>query len=511
MAIRVRHSPDLRVVGQSAYDTGLMAWLEAQREQEAERDFIRERDQARFDQSLEQQERQIRASQESELLRVRANEIAQQKQIEASRLSQLTGHQANLQSQAMAHGQQRDMALFGHQAGLEQMGAQAQLQAGMQELEYTQQQRQELNKLHAARNFIAQSDDYTEAEKEIAYRQIDAKLMGIQPVIPKESPFPEGQDVGQLWTEVDPTTGQELLFTRDDKGIPRIPQGWKPSEGADDGLDTKQLLAIKDRVHDRLLEKYEGREPPAEEVMAGVQREIAFIKAMKGGDTEGGGEETAPPDPAMLAQAQMGAMAMGAARGDMAGVAGAAPGMLAAVGAMAQQPPAAPVQQATMAPGGATATPPTPVPQVQSPWDLATPELLADLEREADQMRVNAGFMAQGGRRVPVQRPLTAQEKQVWIYQQLKEMAAETTEQQLAGGTPGPAQPGTPAAPATADPMAQAVAALPPQHQQQIQEAVVTLKAALQQYQQTLSAEHYQAAQQAQQALQALLPQVDGA
>jgi hypothetical protein len=81
---------------------------------------------------------------------------------------------------------------------------------------YTAKQRQDFDRMFDALEEARESGDFTGEEMGELTRQAYAKLAGLQPVprLKEKSPYPEGQQPGQVWESDDGT----MLLSRDDKG-----------------------------------------------------------------------------------------------------------------------------------------------------------------------------------------------------------------------------------------------------------------------------------------------------
>jgi len=90
------------------------------------------------------------------------------------------------------------------------------LNRGNFSFELSERQRQDFNQLADVYERAEESGDYTPEELQDLRRQIDARRLGIRPQqrAQKSSPFPQGQNTGDVWQSND---GQYLL-TRDQNG-----------------------------------------------------------------------------------------------------------------------------------------------------------------------------------------------------------------------------------------------------------------------------------------------------
>ena len=115
------------------------------------------------------------------------------------------------------------------QARVQEIRAKAKFDAENFEKRYTTRQKAEIAKWNKAQQDIDNNSDYSEAEKKQIKSKIDMLKLGIKPVdLPKLSPHPRGQDVGDAWT--DQQTGDGRY--RDKDGVIHTTDYKKTKEGA---------------------------------------------------------------------------------------------------------------------------------------------------------------------------------------------------------------------------------------------------------------------------------------
>jgi hypothetical protein len=184
MGIRVRHDPPIQNVGNMAVAIG--QGQRKDRNQEFDT-ATRQRDRA-----LDLQELSIR----SQLSEGHANRAVQMQMQEA-------GHRNSMQMQTAAHSQYMDRMAF-----------QDELTKGRIQFEYTEQQKREMEKnaqgIAWVQNQVA-SGQWTPEQGQKAIRQLEAKLLGIQPV-PSYDDTPTGMDIFRKNLIIDPETGNRFFL-----------------------------------------------------------------------------------------------------------------------------------------------------------------------------------------------------------------------------------------------------------------------------------------------------------
>lgn len=129
------------------------------------------------------------------------------------------------------------VAIIQSQAKLQQVQQKAQFDAANFEKRYTAKQKAEISKLSAIDAEIDSNPNFTESEKIAAHRAVQMKKLGIVPSdLPRLSPFPQGQGVGDTWN----VDGVGMVTRIPDGGI-KIIQGWKDSAQAQSAKDAHEI------------------------------------------------------------------------------------------------------------------------------------------------------------------------------------------------------------------------------------------------------------------------------
>jgi hypothetical protein len=157
------------------------------------------------------------------------------------------------------------------QARLEQIQAKAEFDAANFEKRYTAKQKSEISRLSAMEVELDSNPNFSDQEKIAAKRAIQMKKMGIQPTdLPRLSPYPDGQGVGDVWKH--PTGG---TVTRLPDGRVSPWAGWK---------DSPESNAIKDQ-HEILKQQLKSNEE--------LQKQ--FLKEAIEGEIESGSDKDGNP------------------------------------------------------------------------------------------------------------------------------------------------------------------------------------------------------------------------
>ena len=232
----------------------------------------------------QQQMAQFEAAQQN--ARLQAQLSAQQQnmreQLQAQRvnnLSQIYAQQANLQTQIA---NQQQMAMYANYARQEQAYQEAQYQSALREQQFAQQQAlleqqygnqaglqenlyglqqegqdnqlaRQMQMMEGTYNFqqgkiqsameelaaLGPSDGWNDAQKQEAMFYLQQQMLSVDKVKQlRADPWPEGQGVGQVWTQKNPATGQAFVdgrgnpipFTRTEDGTIQVVRGWSPQQ-----------------------------------------------------------------------------------------------------------------------------------------------------------------------------------------------------------------------------------------------------------------------------------------
>ena len=193
---------------------------------------------------------------------------------------------------------QRDEA--GQERSLETMRLSADLREGTADAEqlrrredvewtYTARQRQEFEDMARSYDEAVNSGEFTPDELKEIKRQVISKQAGIAPLpkLKKESPYPEGQDVGQVWQAPD---SPGVTLTRDKEG--NVKKLYESGGGAPSVDDVAKLAkTVMETLTTEDPKTGLRVSPSQEEVEAGVKRLLEMHKRLTGGvtATEGAG------------------------------------------------------------------------------------------------------------------------------------------------------------------------------------------------------------------------------
>lgn len=202
----------------------------------------------------------------------------------------------------------------GMEAQLEQQQTQLEHQQGLENqyrehafrnLTYSPDQLRQIQEIETGIAWAQTTPQLEESQRQAVINNLVARRSRIVPMSPEEeSPFPEGQDVGQIWEAPDPTRpGANVMMTRDKDGIPRVVQGWSPAEGAKPMVSAKEFADLWKSAQESLTEESATggiiKQPTAKEVNAQVQNILSAYKAFTSGEQmpEFGGEDPGVEDP----------------------------------------------------------------------------------------------------------------------------------------------------------------------------------------------------------------------
>lgn len=158
------------------------------------------------------------------------------------------------------------------------------------EFEFTAEQRQRAARLTDSLAQLEASDSFTEEEKVEARRQIEDQFYGIQrqPRLAEQSPFEQGQGIGESWVSPD----GNFLLTRDDKGnvkkLDRIPQ--PEAEAAPFRPELSDIVKLRKEAveHYRSLERTDAEGNPRKVTEAEIERYVRdVIKFQQSFEVEG--------------------------------------------------------------------------------------------------------------------------------------------------------------------------------------------------------------------------------
>lgn len=140
-------------------------------------------------------------------------------------------------------------------AQMQQIQAKAQFDAANFEKRYTAKQKAELARLSAMDGEIDSNPGFTAAEKAAAHKAVALKKLGIQPMdLPRLSPYPDGQGIGDRWYE----DGIGFLSRKPDGSVGII-QGWDKSAQAQSAKDAHELEKNQMKIQYEREKEYNKR------------------------------------------------------------------------------------------------------------------------------------------------------------------------------------------------------------------------------------------------------------
>jgi hypothetical protein len=223
-----------------------------------------------------------------------AAEEAQRKSLEAQQREAALNREFTLGRDEA--GQERSLETMRLSADLREGSAEADQLRRREDVEwgYTARQRQEFEDMARSYDEAVNSGEFSADELKEVKRQVLAKQAGIKPLpkLKKESPYPEGQDVGQVWQAPD---SPGVTLTRDKEG--NVKKLYESGVGAPSVAD---VAKIAQTVTDSLTtEDAKGgkKSPKPEDVEAGVKRILEMHKRLTGGAAAEVGAGAEPPIP----------------------------------------------------------------------------------------------------------------------------------------------------------------------------------------------------------------------
>jgi hypothetical protein len=182
-------------------------------------------------------------------------------------------------------GQERSLETMRLAADLREGTADADQMRRREDVEwaYSTKQRQEFDDLARSYDEAVNSGEFTPDELKEIKRQVIAKQAGIAPLpkLKKESPYPEGQDVGQVWQAPD---SPGVTLTRDKEG--NVKKLYESGGGAPSVDDVAKLAkTVMETLTTEDPKTGLRVSPSSEEVEAGVKRLLEMHKRLTGGAT----------------------------------------------------------------------------------------------------------------------------------------------------------------------------------------------------------------------------------
>jgi hypothetical protein len=224
-----------------------------------------------------------------------AAEEAQRKSLEAQQREAALNREFTLGRDEA--GQERSLETMRLSADLREGSADADQLRRREDVEYAYnaRQRQEFDANARAYDEAVNSGEFSDDELKEVKRQVLAKQAGIKPLpkLKKESPYPDGQDVGQVWQAPD---SPGVTLTRDNDG--NVKKLYESGGGAPSVADVAKIAQTVTESLTTEDAKGGKKSPTPEEIEAGVKRILEMHKRLTGGATtaaDGAGAE--PPIP----------------------------------------------------------------------------------------------------------------------------------------------------------------------------------------------------------------------
>jgi hypothetical protein len=215
-----------------------------------------------------------------------AAEEAQRRSLEAQQREAALGREFTLGRDEA--GQERSLETMRLSADLREGSAEADQLRRREDVEwgYSTKQRQEFEDMARSYDEAVNSGEFSEDELKEVKRQVIAKQAGITPLpkLKKESPYPQGQDVGQVWQAPD---SPGVTLTRDKEG--NVKKLYESGGGAPSVADVAKIAQTVTESLTTVVND-ERKPPKPEDVEAGVKRILEMHKRLTGGATaaEGG-------------------------------------------------------------------------------------------------------------------------------------------------------------------------------------------------------------------------------
>jgi hypothetical protein len=210
-----------------------------------------------------------------------AAEEAQRKSLEAQQREAALGREFTLERDEA--GQERSLETMRLGADLREGAADADQLRRREDVDYayTTQQRQEFDDAARSYDEAVNSGEFSEDELKEIKRQVLAKQNKIAPLptLKKESPYTEGQGVGQVWQAPD---SPGVTLTRDKEG--NVKKLYESGGGAPSVDDVAKLAKTVTETLTTEDQKTGLRvSPKPEDVEAGVKRLLEMHKRLTGG------------------------------------------------------------------------------------------------------------------------------------------------------------------------------------------------------------------------------------
>lgn len=214
-------------------------------------------------------------------------EDEQKAQDNAFKISMLN-KQANINAQAT----EREYAIREQMANNEfqrnQQAADLQQQRDLEkmqditEFEYTTKQKMMIDNINNQISDVQMNPDLSQEDKDYATRELEFKKINIKPQSkPRNSPFPKGQDINDIWT--DQTTG--TVYTRTQTGEPKVLVKSKdsPEGSAMETISTKEYIDLYNDTYKSMITQSDSVQklPDADQVSAQVEKILASRDAIR--------------------------------------------------------------------------------------------------------------------------------------------------------------------------------------------------------------------------------------
>ncbi len=177
---------------------------------------------------------------------LRARREEQSAQIDAqAKLQEAAADQAMART-ALQHGLDKQLKEDEFNNELAKVKEAAKSKADQWEYQYTAKQRQDIARFNTARQSVNDSEQFTPEEKQIALRMIDQQQANIKPSMmprdPSKPTYPDGQGVGQMWTEQNGT-----MVGRKPDGSLQLIQRW---DQGPEGKQEESRIRLQEKLYE---------------------------------------------------------------------------------------------------------------------------------------------------------------------------------------------------------------------------------------------------------------------
>ena len=192
------------------------------------------------------------------LTQIRAARAEQERDIQANADMQKQAAGDDAAKMALEHGLDEEIREQALADNITEMQEQARVDASQMEYKFDTEQRREFAKMNRARQFVIDNEQFSDADKASALRQIDLQQAQIQPSMMPRDPnapqYPEGQGPQDSW--VDPESGAIMGLDRSGNRRMLVPYD-KTRKGIDEERQYEAAAAdleLQAKRQDKLLD-----------------------------------------------------------------------------------------------------------------------------------------------------------------------------------------------------------------------------------------------------------------